>query len=112
MAQQVISTGNIERLVSFAGGMAAAGWPDALEKLEAPQTVDEYGALIGTPPRMIRSDEDVAKRAAAKAQQEQMAANLQMGQQAVDIAKTASETKLEDSNLAEQTIKRVGGEIT
>lgn len=112
MAQQVVSTGNIDRLVGFAGGMAAAGWPEAVEKVDSQQAVDEYAALIGTPPRLIRSDEDVAKRAAARAQQEQMAANLEMGQRAVDIAKTASETELEDSNLAEQTLKRAGGKVT
>ena len=109
MAQQAVSTGNIDRLVGFAGGMVAAGWPEALEKVDALQTVGEYAALIGTSPRLIRSDEDVAQRAAVRAQQEQVAQQLERGQQAADIAKTASETDLDPGNLAGQTVKRLGG---
>ncbi len=109
MAQQAISTGNIDRLVGFAGGMAAAGWPEALEKVDALQTVSAYGALVGTPPQLIRSDEDVAERAAVRAQQEQIAQRLAMSQQTADIAKTASETDLDEGNLAGQVVKQLGG---
>ncbi len=109
MAQQAISTGNIDRVVAFAGGMAAAGWPEALEKINPLQTVDEYSTLIGAPPRMIRSDDEVAERAAVRAQQEQIAQRLAMGQQTADIAKTASETDLDEGNLAGQVVKQLGG---
>lgn len=109
MAQQAVSTGNIDRLVGFAGGMAEAGWPEALEKVDAQQAVDEYASLIGTPPRLIRSDDDIAKRAAARAQQEQMAQNLALGQQAADVAKTAGEASVSEDNILGQAVKSLGG---
>ncbi len=110
MAQQSISTGNIDRLVGFAGGMAAAGWPEALEKVDAQQAVDEYAGLIGTPPRLIRSDDDVQKRAQAQAQAQQQQEQLAMAEQAAGIAKTASEASVSEDNVLGQAVKMAGGE--
>ncbi len=107
MAQQAVSTGNIDRLVAFAGGMAAAGWPDALEKVDSQQAVDEYATLIGAPPRIVRSDDDVAKRAEARAQREQMAANLEMGEQAAGIIRTAGDTDLSEDTLGGRVAEQV-----
>ncbi len=109
MAQQAVSTGNIDRLIGFAGQMAAAGWPEALEKVDALQAVDEYGALIGTPPRLIRSDDDVAKRAEARAQQEQAAQRMAMAEQGANIAKTMGETNMEQGSVLGQAVRNAGG---
>ncbi len=109
MAQQSISTGNIDRLVGFAGGMAAAGWPEALEKVDAQQAVDEYAGLIGTPPRLIRSDEDVEERAKARAAIEQRQQQIDMAEQAATVAKTASEASVSEGNLLGQAVKSAGG---
>ena len=109
MAQQAIATGNIDRLVGFAAGMAQAGWPEALEKVDALQAVDEYGTLIGSPPRIIRSDDDVARREEARAQQEQQAANLERAQQVADVAETAGGTTMEEGSVLGQAVRNVGG---
>lgn len=77
-AQKAVATGGIERLWRFAGGLAAVK-PDVLDKLDADQTVDEYGQMLGVPASIIRSDDDVEelrkRRAdAMKAQEDQQAA--------------------------------------
>lgn len=85
----------IERFATFALQMAqATGQPPA--KLDAEQAMDEYGAALGVPPRIVRSDEDVAamREQAAKAQQvQQMAAVAPALRDAAGAAKDLAEAK-------------------
>jgi hypothetical protein len=34
-------------------------WPDALDKLNIDETIDEYASRAGTPPKLIRTEEEV-----------------------------------------------------
>lgn len=108
LAQQAIETGNIDRLLGFIGA-AAQFKPDVVDKANLEQMVDRYGAYIGSPPDLIRSDEEVAAMRQQRAQQEQMLAQLEMGQQAANIAKMAGDTKLDDDNLASRAVEQMGG---
>lgn len=98
-AQKMVATGAVERFMGFAGNLAAAN-PDVLDKVDMDQALDEYGQMLGVPPRIVRPDEQVAairqQRAAAVQAQQQAA----MAQQAAQGAKTLSETDLKrDSAL-------------
>lgn len=71
MAQRAVAVGGIERIANFTGGLVAAGWTDAIDKLDADQMIDEYGTAIGTPARITVPDENVKrKREARQAQLE------------------------------------------
>jgi len=96
-AQKMVALGSIDRLIAHVGNAAQAD-PSVLDKIDFDQTVDEYGEMLGTPPGVIRSDEDVAKlreERARQAQAAQMAASMQQG---ADIAKTLSETETGDTD--------------
>lgn len=96
-AEKALGVTSIERTLGFAGNLAGIA-PDILDKLNMDQAVDEYAAMIGVSPTIIRSDDQVAqiRQQRAEAQQQQMAME-QMGQ-AIQGAKLLSETNVTDPN--------------
>ncbi len=92
--QRMVGLGQIERTVSFIGNLAGA-MPEALDKLNVDEMIDEYADRAGTPQRIIRSTDDAAKIRASRAQQQQMAKMAEMMpavQQGADTARLLSET--------------------
>jgi hypothetical protein len=89
-AQKAVSTGAIERLFGFAGNLAAAK-PEVLDKLDFDQTIDEYADMVGSPPNLVRSDEDAAKDRAARQQQQQAAANAEMMNKAAPMVSAGAQ---------------------
>ncbi|PHR17876.1 MAG: phage tail protein [Sphingopyxis sp.] len=96
-AQKALGVASIERTLGFAGNLAGME-PSVLDKLDMDQAVDEYAAMIGVPPTMLRNDDQVAeiRRARAEAQQQQ-AQTEQLGQ-GVQAAKLLSETDVTSPN--------------
>ena len=96
-AQKMVGVTAIEQIAGFVGNLAAAN-PAVLDKLDFDQAVDEYAEMVGVPPAIIRSDDNVAKirqaqqQQAAQMQQQEMLANSIQG------AKTLSETKMNENN--------------
>ena len=97
-AQKAIGTGAIERVASFIGNMAAVK-PEVLDKFDADQAVDEYADMLGAPPSIIVSDDDVEAirearaEAARQAQQaEQAAAMAPAVKQSAEAARVLAET--------------------
>lgn len=82
-AQQSARNGAIERIARFVGFLAGT-FPDAVNKFDAEQAIDEFATGAGTPPRLIRSDEVVAQFKAEQQQQQQQ-------QQAAALAPAARE---------------------
>lgn len=77
-AQKAVSRGGIESVAAFAGSLAAFD-PEAVDKLDADQAIDEYAQAVGAAPTIVRSDEAVAAR---RAQRQKMQAATQMAQMA------------------------------
>lgn len=94
-AQKALGVAGIERAVSFAGNLAGIQ-PDIVDKIDFDQAVDEYTAMLGVPPTMIRSDEDVAalRQQRAEAQQQQQA--MEQMSAGIQGAKLLSETNVTD----------------
>jgi hypothetical protein len=69
--QRMVGLGQIERTVGFIGSQAAV-WPDALDKLNIDETIDEYASRAGTPPKLIRTEAEVEEIRNARAQQQNM----------------------------------------
>ena len=101
-AQKAIGTASIERAFGFTGNMVSI-YPDARHKLDAVAAVDSYADMLGVPPELIRSDEEVAERVAADQQAQQQA---QMAQGAAN-AKVLSDTDAGGGTNALQQI--IGG---
>lgn len=112
-AQRSVGTISIERALGFVSNLAvqqaaAGSAPDALDKVDMDQAIDEYTLMTGVPPSIIRSDKDVAGIREQRAQAQQRQRQLAMAQQGAETAKTASEVDTGDGNNALSDImKRV-----
>lgn len=79
-AQKLAALSGVERFTGFVGSVAA--WKmDILDKVDTDELVDEYGDIVGVPPLIIRSADQVKAiregRAKVAQQQAQMAALAQ-----------------------------------
>ena len=89
-AQRAIGTGAIERLAGFVGNLAAAK-PDVLDKFDADQSVDEYADMLGVPPKIVVSDDDVSAIRDQRAQAQQQQMQMEQMQQGADVANTGAQ---------------------
>lgn len=93
-AQKLIGTASIERLVAFVGNLAGAR-PDVLDKVDFDQAIDEYGDMLGVPPKVIKGSDAVNSERKARAQaqqQQQMMDTIPAMRQGADAARLLSET--------------------
>lgn len=105
-AQKMVATGGIERLANYVGAIAAFQ-PDAVDKFDADQSIDEYGTSLGVPAKVIRSDDAVASLREARQQQQaaqQAAAIAQPMKDMATAAKTASETQVGGKSALDQVV--------
>jgi hypothetical protein len=92
--QRMVGLGQIERTASFVGNLAGA-FPEAADKLNTDEMIDEYADRAGTPPKLIRTAEEVGEIRKNRAQQQNMARMAEMApaaQQTADAARLLSET--------------------
>ncbi|MCK4710393.1 MAG: phage tail protein, partial [Gammaproteobacteria bacterium] len=106
-AQRLVNTGAIDRVTQFTGGVAAI-WPEARHKININRSIDEYAEALGVDPSLIVSDSDANAAAAAEAQAQQRQAMMEQGAQAVDMAKKASETNIDDDSMLGRTMANAG----
>lgn len=90
-AQKALGVSAIERALAFTGNLAQS-FPQAADKLNIDQTINEYFSAIGVPPTMLNSDEQVAQIRDQRAQAQQQAQQQAQMQQVVEGAKLLSET--------------------
>lgn len=91
--QRMVGIGQDERVVSFIGNLAAVH-PEAADKLNTDAAIDEYAERAGSSPKIIRSDDEVAKIRDARQQSEQqqkMAAAMPAVKDGADAARLLSE---------------------
>lgn len=81
--QRMLGIGQLERTVGFIVSAAGAN-PEALDKLNVDEAIDEYADRAGAPPRIIRGDAEVQQIRETRAQQQQMAQAAAMAQPAKD----------------------------
>lgn len=96
-AQKAVSTASMEATAVFAMNLAAAN-PDALDKIDMDQMIDEHARAKGAPVKVIRSDDDVAEIRENRAQQMQQQQMMEQAAQAIQGAKTLSETSTDGDN--------------
>jgi hypothetical protein len=96
-AQQAVEVGAIDRMLLFTTQLAQIN-PNVLDKLDADETVDLYVKLVGAPPSMLKSNEEVQeiREQRAAIQQAQLEA-----EQASTMADAASKGSAAVKNVAE-----------
>jgi len=112
-AAKANGTVSIQRTVEFAAFVAqATGRPDALDKIDGDQAIDEFADRVGSPAALVRSDDDVAQIRQSRAQREQMAQMAAMAGPVKDAAtalKTAGEAVPQEGSAAEGLAGILGG---
>ena len=96
VAQKQVATGTVERLLNFVLGTAQAD-PQAVDVFNSDEAIREYESIIGAPPRIVRSPDEVMNIREQRAKQQQMAEALEVAQGAASAAKDVG------LSLAEQT---------
>jgi hypothetical protein len=99
--QRMVGLGQIERTASFVGNLAGA-FPEAADKLNTDEMIDEYAERAGTPPKLIRTAEEVAKIRQGRQQQQNAAKMAEMApalQQGADGARLLSETDVNGQSM-------------
>jgi hypothetical protein len=101
-AQRAYGLGQTERVVGFIGNLAAAQ-PEAMDKLNVDEAIDDYVDRAGAPPKIIRSDEDVEQIREGRQQQQQAAqaaAAMPAVKDGADAARLLSEAAQNGGGLA------------
>lgn len=96
-AQKLSGIAGIERLTEFVGGVASFK-PEALDKIDVDALIDEYGEIVGTPPKIILNNDKVQEIRQVRAEQEAVAEQALRAEEQANTAKTMSETSTEDGN--------------
>lgn len=116
-AQKQLGTEAVRATANFVGALAQLD-ASVVDKLDLDQAVDEFGEMVGTPAKMIRSDDQVAQLRQARARmqqearaQEAMAQQLAGVQQVAQTAKTLSETPTGDGNALDALDQYLGGTV-
>jgi hypothetical protein len=102
-AQKMVGITSIEQTVGFIKSLSEVR-PDALDKMDVDEMIDDYSNSVQVNPKIIHSEDEVAKKRAAQAEamkQQQMNEALQQG---VDGAKTMSETDTSGNNALTQLL--------
>lgn len=96
-AQKRVGISGVQEVAGFALSLADAR-PDALDKVDFDQMIDDIGEMTGVPPRIIVSDEDVAEIRAARAEAQQAAAQAEQLELASRAAKNLATSPTEGKN--------------
>jgi hypothetical protein len=96
-AQKSIGIGSIERFTGYVGQVSAVN-QNVLDNIDFDETVNEYGELVGLPPRLIRAKDDVTRMRRERAKQQQQLQQAALSQQSIEGAKVLSETNTESKN--------------
>tara|TARA_R110000765_G_scaffold273641_5_gene372367 strand:- start:2214 stop:3905 length:1692 start_codon:yes stop_codon:yes gene_type:complete len=108
-AQRAVDTRGIDRLTQYQGGLLSAGLSDG-KKFNGDKAFEEYADLLGTPPGLIVSDEDVAQQRQAEQQQQAMAQNFEAANSAAQTAASAGQVDLEKDTPVSRALNAVGGQ--
>lgn len=100
-AQKLIGLAGIERFASFATQVIATN-PESLDKIDTDQLLDIYGDLTSIPPGILRTDDDVAKMRASRAEAQQAQAQIESLNSMSGTAKNLSQASMDGNNALSQ----------
>ena len=106
-AQRLVGVGAIERVVSFVGNLASVK-PDAVDKIDTDEAIDEYADIVQAPPGVVRSNDEANQLRQERAQQAAQAEAAAMSQSAAQSAKLLSETDTSTENGLTDVMNQLG----
>jgi hypothetical protein len=96
-AQKMVGITSIEQTAGFVGNLAGV-FPEVRDKFNPDEAVDEYVNMLGTPSKLIRTNDEVAQIRNDRAKQQQAAQQQEMMAASIQGAKTLSETDTGSNN--------------
>lgn len=104
-AQKAAGLAGMDRLLSTAGELAGI-FPDIIDKIDSDQVIDEYGEITGVPPKIIRSDEEVAFIREQRAELEKAQAQMAAMSEGAGIARDLSQADMGGDNALNRLIQQ------
>lgn len=107
-AQRAVGVQSIDRLIGTVGAVAGLK-PEVVDKLDGDQMIDAYAEMLGVDPSLILADDKVAIIREQRAQQQQQQQMMEQGQQAAEVAKSASDINLTEDNALSSVLNMFQG---
>lgn len=104
-AQKSAMLSSVERFAGFVGNIAG-GNPSVLDKVDMDEIIDVYGDMIGVPPSIVKSNEEVQMLRERRAQEQFKQKQLEALPALAKGAKDLSETPIDESSAFGQLIAR------
>lgn len=104
--QRMVGIGQIERTAAFVGNLVGA-YPEAADKLNVDEMIDDYAERAGAPGRMIRTADQVSQIRQQRAQQQQaqqMAQVMPAVKDGADAAQLLSQTDVGGAPMLDQLL--------
>ena len=101
-AQKSVETGGIEQVAGFVSALVQGGKEEALDKFDADAAIDVYSNAVGTPPAIIRSQEEVDLIREARQKQIQQQQQLEQANLASETAGNLAGADLEGDNALQR----------
>ena len=111
-AQKSVGIGSLDRILGTVGQIAQFN-PEALDKLNTDEMIDEYSNMLGVSPHLIVANEDVALIRQNRAEAQQKAQQAAIIPEAAKTMKTLSETETEEGgNALDNAQRNVASQFT
>jgi len=102
-AQKLVGVVGLDRLMTSAMGLASV-FPDAVHKIDVGVAIDDYGEMLGTNPKIIRSNEDAEARAAEIREQQNQLAQAQVMKDTAAAVQSAGNTPMEGDTALSRVV--------
>jgi len=99
-AQQAVAASSLERVMGFAGNLVGI-FPEIVDGIDSDEALRQYASVLGASPDVILSEDEVAAKREARAEQQEQEAMMQQMQQLPQLAqgaKVLSETDTQNPN--------------
>ena len=96
-AQKMVGISSVERFISF-GAQVAAFSPEALDKINVDEAMDIYGEMTSVPPKLLRSDEEVAAMRESRRVAQQQQRQMEMIEQGANAAQKLGNTPMDQNS--------------
>lgn len=104
-AQKLTGLAGIERLTEYVGNVAQFK-PEALDKLDVDALIDAYANIMGTPPKVVLTEEQVAEIRDARAEEIAKAEAMEQAQAGAGVAKDLSQSSVEGGNALSSLLEQ------
>lgn len=110
MAQKQAGIDSINQTVAFIGNIMQLS-PDAIDKLNVDEAIDQVADMQGVPPKLIRSDDEVSAIRQERALQMQQQQQLEAAQQSMNLAGAGAKVAKEaqEAGIGDDIINRMVG---